>query len=77
MSWGRRRTPYSATGILRLKCIRCVRQAEYQWQICADGNNFRPLCALCDVQLNSKVLAFMKDPEGKRKDGIVCTAEVE
>ena len=50
MSWAtHRRLPYTEDGIKRL---RCSRPAAYQWQICSDGNNFRPLCALCDVTLN-------------------------
>jgi hypothetical protein len=34
----------------------------YQWQICADGNNYRPLCDTCDVLLNIMVLDWAKHP---------------
>lgn len=58
----KRKKPYTATGIQRLKCIRCGKQAGFQWQICADGNNFRPICDDCDTELNKVVLKFMKHP---------------
>lgn len=57
-----RKIPYTEKGILRIKCIRCGEQAIYQWQICADGNNYRPFCKRCDVELNRAVLKFMKHP---------------
>lgn len=60
----RRRKPYTAAGIQRLRCIRCdEQQAVHQWQICADGNNYRPVCADCDVMLNHLVLRFMNHPK--------------
>ena len=59
----RRRKPYTASGIRRLRCIRCGdRPAVHQWQICADGNHYRPLCIECDVRLNAMVLRFMNHP---------------
>jgi len=58
----RRVAPYTETGILRLPCIRCGEQAEVQWQICSDGNNYRPLCLECDIKLQLVVLKFMKHP---------------
>ena len=54
-----RKKPYSAAGIKRMKCFRCGRQATQQWQICADGNQYRPLCTECDIELNEMVLRFM------------------
>ena len=57
-----RRTPYTEIGIRRLKCIRCGGQAKFQWQICSDGNNHRPLCGQCDVLLNRMVLQWMGHP---------------
>ena len=57
-----RRKPYTQIGIQRLWCIRCGEKAEYQWQICADGNNWRPICGECDVLLNKTVLDFMRHP---------------
>lgn len=61
-----RKQPYTQLGIKRLKCIRCGKPAETQWQICADGNNFCPLCGQCDVELNRVVLAFMRHPQAKK-----------
>ena len=61
-----RKKPYTEIGITRLKCIRCDNQAEVQWQICADGNNYRPLCLGCDVALNRAVLKFMRHPHGSQ-----------
>lgn len=54
-----RRRPYSAIGIARMKCIRgCGRRARYQWQICSDGNVYRPVCRECDVELNEMVMRW-------------------
>ncbi len=60
--WVKRKKPYTEIGIARCECIRCGAQAEYQWQICADGNNYRPLCSQCDIGLNKTVLKFMRHP---------------
>lgn len=49
-------------GMRRLRCIRCGGQAVYQWQICSDGNNWRPLCFPCDVALNELVLQWFSHP---------------
>lgn len=62
-----RRVPYTAAGIRRLKCVRCSAQAVHQWQVCADGNVFRPLCLPCDVALNKLVLEWANDPNAKQK----------
>jgi hypothetical protein len=61
-----RRTPYTATGIARCRCIRCDRPARYQWRSCAD-DRWRPVCRGCDVLLNALVLKFMRDPERAEK----------
>jgi hypothetical protein len=58
-----RRKPFTERGILRKACIRCGQPARFQWQICSDGNNWRPLCGPCDVALNAVVLAFMGHPD--------------
>lgn len=63
----RRREPYTTRGIRRLGCIRCGQPASCQWNICADGNVFRPLCQSCDVALNALVLEWMHDPEAAAK----------
>lgn len=63
MSWEtKRREPYTEAGIRRLKCVRCGGQSRFQWQICSDGNNYRPLCASCDIALNRLVLNWMRHP---------------
>ena len=61
-----RKKPYTEIGIKRLKCIRCGARAETQWQICSDGNQFRPVCMDCDIKLNELVLKFMKFKDYKR-----------
>lgn len=66
MSWStKRKEPYTAEGIKRLGCIRCAKPAMFQWQICSDGNNYRPLCLDCDIALNRLVLEFMEHPRAK------------
>lgn len=50
-----------------MRCFRCPRRAATQWNICADGNSFRPICLPCDVALNSLVLRFMRDPDRNEK----------
>ena len=62
-----RTKPYTERGIRRLRCFRCGKRAHTQWQVCADGNQYRPICAHCDVELNRLVLVFMEDPEAVSK----------
>lgn len=62
-----RREPFTETGIKRLRCVRCGGQAVHQWQVCADGNNYRPLCLPCDIALNKLVLEWAKDPNASAK----------
>lgn len=59
--------PYTANGIKRKKCFRCGKPAKYQWQICSDGNQYRPICEECDIELNKMVLQFMGFPDWKEK----------
>lgn len=61
-----RKLPYTDIGIKRKKCIRCGEKANFQWQICSDGSNYRPICKLCDIKLNKLVLNFMRHPRTKR-----------
>lgn len=58
-----RKKPYTEIGVRRVPCTRCGRPAEYQWQVCADGRLFRPICKQCDIELNEFVLQFMGFPE--------------
>jgi hypothetical protein len=63
MKWAlSRRKPYTNIGIRRLRCVRCEGQAVFQWNICSDHNNFRPICAPCDVALNRLVLDWIGHP---------------
>lgn len=59
----RRKKPYSEIGIRRIACARCDKPSVFQWQVCADGNNYRGLCASCDIALNRLVLDWMGHPE--------------
>lgn len=58
MTWKKhgRKKPYTVIGIERLPCFRCGKPAYHQWQICADGNLYRPVCLDCDIELNEMVL---------------------
>lgn len=58
MTWKKhgRKKPYTVIGIERLPCFRCGNPAYHQWQICADGNLYRPVCLDCDIELNEMVL---------------------
>lgn len=62
----KRKKPYTEAGIKRLGCARCGNPAQYQWQICSDGNNYRPICLDCDIELNRAVLEFFGHPERER-----------
>jgi len=62
-----RKKPYTVGEIHELKCIRCGKQANQQWQVCADGNTYRPLCIQCDVELNDMVLKWASIPNAKAK----------
>lgn len=62
----RRKKPYTEQGISRKNCIRCGEQALYQWQICSDGNNYRPVCGQCDIEMNAMVLKFMRHPHANQ-----------
>jgi transcription elongation factor Elf1 len=57
-----RMKPYTAIGIKRKKCVRCGHQASSQWQICAIGRQYVPICTACDIALNAQVLDFMDWP---------------
>lgn len=57
-----RKTPYTDRGVRRLPCTRCGKPALTQWQICADGNQYRPLCLACDHRLNAMVMKWVGLP---------------
>lgn len=54
-----RRDPYTERGIRRVPCIRCGAPSRHQWQICADGNQYRGVCPKCDVGVNRLVMRYM------------------
>lgn len=59
-----RKEPYTQIGVRRLVCFRCgAKGPTQQWNICADGNLFRPICNACDIALNDLILTFMRHPE--------------
>lgn len=62
-----RRKPYTVIGIRRLACVRCGGPPTQQWNICADGNVYRPICIECDIAINRLVLEFIGDPEAETK----------
>jgi len=61
--------PYTQIGIERLKCFRCGCKAEFQWQICADNNQYRPICRKCDIELNEMVLKWAGFEDWQSKIG--------
>lgn len=64
MTWATKRSePYSEQQMKRQRCIRCGDRAKQQWQICADNNNYRPVCIACDLALNLLVLKWMGHPK--------------
>lgn len=69
LSWWTRHTkrpgarPYTQAEVEAADCFRCGSPAVHQWQVCADGNVYRPLCWPCDVDLNRKTLEWMGHPK--------------
>lgn len=57
-----RKKPYTQVGIMGRKCFRCGAPAKTQWQVCIDGNQYRPLCVECDVGLNVMVMQWCGIP---------------
>lgn len=55
--------PYTAAGLRKVPCFRCGAPAQFQWQICSDGNQYRGICATCDIGLNRAALEYMRDPD--------------
>lgn len=62
-----RTKPYTEIGVRRLKCFKCGCKAKYQWQICSDGNIYRPVCTPCDIELNEIVLKWAGFPDWEEK----------
>lgn len=65
-----RTKPYTARGIRRKACLRCGHPARHQWNVCALGRQYLPICLPCDIGLNREVLRFMRiddaEPIGDR-----------
>lgn len=63
-----RRTPYTEVGICRVKCavVGCDNRAAHQWQICADGNRWRPICKAHDVAINEAVMRLVFGREASK-----------
>lgn len=72
-----RTRPYTEIGIRRLNCFRCGKQAHTQWQICADKNQYRPICLFCDIDLNRMVLEFMRDPDVEMKMALYASEVIQ
>ncbi len=66
MRYGRVR-PYTDRGVARLPCARCGAKSRFQWNACADGNLWRPLCLECDIAINLLVLTWIGDPDAESK----------
>lgn len=62
-----RKQPYTDKGIKQVKCVRCGKQAMFQWNICSDNNLHRPICRECDIELNEMVLKWMNFPDWEDK----------
>lgn len=62
-----RHTPYTAIGITRVPCMRCGKPSVHQWQICADGNQYRGVCLDCDIFINGVVMKLMRVPGWRAK----------
>ena len=63
----KRKKPYTAIGIRRIKCSKkgCNNSSLYQWQCCALGNNFFTLCAEHDIGLNEITCNYILGPQVK------------
>lgn len=51
--------PFTKKQLSKEVCFRCGDPAEFQWNACADDNQWRPLCGPCDLELNAMVLKWM------------------
>lgn len=61
-----RAKPYTAIGVRRLFCARCkIQKARFQWSACANQHKFVPVCADCDIYINSVFLELCDIPDRK------------
>lgn len=61
-----RKKPYTRLGIVRMKCQRCGDKAVFQWNCCANGNRWLPVCEACDIALNKMAMEFFRLPNRKQ-----------
>jgi hypothetical protein len=54
-----RTKPYTERGIRQVPCAKCGKPSRHQWQICADHNQYRGLCAECDIEMNAMVMRWI------------------
>jgi hypothetical protein len=52
--------PYGPRAITKQPCTRCGAPSAFQWQACANGRRFTPLCPRCDLALNETAVRFMR-----------------
>jgi hypothetical protein len=50
---------YLADEITDVPCLRCGEPSKQQFNVCANGGHFVPLCPACDVALNELVLTWL------------------
>lgn len=62
----KRLTPYTDKGIQRVACARCGKPSSAQWNICAIGPQFLPMCKACDIDINRLVLQWIKHPDATK-----------
>lgn len=67
-----RSRPYTQKQLDSLQCHACHAPARFQWNACADGNIWRPLCAGCDVRVNIEVLKVLYPTKWKTKVRAYC-----
>lgn len=67
-----RKKPFSDKEIEKCECVRCGKPARFQWNACADGNTWRPMCEQCDIMLNAVVLKFLGFKDWKQKVRDYC-----
>jgi hypothetical protein len=60
-----RKKPYTALGILRTRCSfrGCKKPGRHQWQCCALGNLYMPLCTEHDIGLNNVAAKYILGAE--------------
>lgn len=68
----RRYRAYPQAELEKMKCFRCGKKAKFQWNACADGNVWRPLCAACDVALNVIVVSWLYPKDWVTKIKAYC-----